>query len=143
MGQGVQTQANATTGVNSASPTTISFSGVVFDDAGFFNAGNPSRLTVPAGLAGLYMINANFAWPVSATGSRTVTLRKNATSTLALSQEQNAGAADLVVENVTWIGRLAVGDFVEIQATQDSGGTLTAPFVANNYPNLAMAFLGS
>lgn len=95
---------------------------------------NNSRLTVPSGsgLAGLYSIRASVTFPANSTGFRRIQIRKNAAGsstggtligTTHLPTLTTASTATTVV-----YGRdayLTAGDYVEVFALQDSGGSLT------------------
>ena len=90
----------------------------------FFNAGNPTRLTVPAGAAGIYAIDSNFSIAANATGLRFMQFFLNGAGAGFFSFGQNAGSAfNHDIAGGTKI-RLAVGDFIEVIAFQNSGGAL-------------------
>lgn len=82
---------------------------------------NTSRITCVT--AGRYRFIGQVAYPSNATGYRSALLRKNG-SNIAISQAQAANGASHYQQVVDEI-LLAVGDYVELFATQSSGGNLT------------------
>lgn len=95
------------------------------DDAlGFHDtAANTSRLTVPAGRAGLYLLAANVQFATNATGARFVRLLLNGTNQVAIFNSPAVGGfatRALVVA----LRRLVAGDYLEVQVYQDSGAAL-------------------
>ena len=84
---------------------------------------NPSRMTVPAGAAGLWLVIGLATWAGGAGAQRQTLLLKNGAGIItnvvtasAVYNPQNVFAALLV---------LNVGDYLELQGYQDSGGNLT------------------
>lgn len=106
-----------------ATTTVLAWDVEAFDSNGFHdNVTNNSRLTVPAGLGGTYLVTGQVSFAANATGDRMLTINKNglvdaqasARATAALHHRQQI-AAELV---------LAAGDYVELTAYQTSGGAL-------------------
>lgn len=85
---------------------------------------NTSRLTVPAGLAGLFLLGGTCQYTASASGAlRYASLRLNGSTVLALAEL--APATGLFPAFVlTTLYRLNAGDYVELCAIQDSGAAL-------------------
>lgn len=81
---------------------------------------NTSRLTCR--VPGLYVIGGGIQWDTNTTGSRGASIKINATTYL---QIQLAPAAAELHQQVTTLYRLSPGDYVELMAFQDSGGTRT------------------
>jgi len=109
-----------------ATATAVTFDTEVFDtDAFHSTATNTSRITIPAGLAGKYQVNAIFTWQGNNTGFRTLGLYKNG----AIYQwaPQVLGSTVMNAGGVTFstILTLAVTDYIEIFAYQSSGGALS------------------
>lgn len=86
-------------------------------DAYHDNSTNNSRLTVPTGLAGKYMINGTFAWSGSSTGKRYIGILLNGTTAIAQTGINVAQESS----TISVLYNLAEGDYVELQAWQDSG----------------------
>jgi len=69
-------------------------------------------------------------------------LRKNGATVLA--EVQAIGLATVAMEQqVTAIAVLAAGDYIELVATQGSGGTLDAQNVSTWAPTMSMTFIGT
>lgn len=84
---------------------------------------NTTRLTIPAGLAGKYRVSVNGVFDNSATGTRLVRILKNGSS-LTRSGGAASSAGIGLAMNPTWVGDLVAGDYIEVDAYQDSGGAL-------------------
>lgn len=110
-----------TTANNTA--TKIAFDGEIFDTDGFHsNSTNNTRITIPTGLGGKYLINMNLKYYANATGNRYLILLKNNTTsyeviTYTPSGNYTSAAASIILD-------LTAGDYLEWQAFQSSGGTL-------------------
>lgn len=104
--------------------TTLAFDQEDIDSDAFHSTStNNSRLTVPAGLSGDYFVYGQVAM-ASFTGSVEALIKRNATTIVA---SHTAGSGTASGPGV-WVGRvltLAVGDFVELQVWQNSGGNVT------------------
>lgn len=107
---------------------------VVSFDAEDFDLGTPSNdmhdNTTNAGrltcrVAGLYYVTANICFDSNATGIRAVRLRMNGTGNpFAQIECNNSGAANFTQINLSAPWRMAVNDYVEVEAVQVSGGGL-------------------
>jgi len=85
---------------------------------------NPSRLTVPTGGDGTYLVTASLDWASSAAGNgRIARLRKNATTEI---QRQSMGPTTAFLPAHVLVAqlKLVATDFLEFEAFQDSGGSL-------------------
>ena len=85
---------------------------------------NPSRLTIPAGMAGYYHMGGSFQWAVSGAPSlRLAIIQLNGTTPIAVNGYQAANAAN-TYSNISCDYHLAVGDYVELHAYQLSAADL-------------------
>lgn len=103
--------------------TTVTFDEVdYYDPYGFHNpASNPSRLTVPTGCAGVYVLAGTFVWgalPGTFAGCRFLANGGTLVGENAATNQAAAGAA-----STHW--SLAVGDYIEMQVFQNSGGPIS------------------
>ncbi len=97
-----------------------------FDTDGFHDlVTNSSRMTIPAGLAGKYLVTGSVQFAASATGNRGVTIRKNGTTT-GEGMRWASGATNTMLGTATAIVDLAATDYVEVWGYQSSGGALNA-----------------
>jgi len=110
--------------INSATFTALTFDTNTFDRGGVHSTStNPSRFTVPAGGAGIYMCSSFVLWAGNATGQRQMLIRLNGSTTICTSEV--AGSAVFNAGNfVTFPVFLNVGDYIEFVVYQDSGGAL-------------------
>jgi hypothetical protein len=99
---------------------------------------NNSRLT--ALYAGIYMIVCNVEWAASAASDRTLTIRLNAATNIAV--DTATPNANTFRQQVAIIYSLAVNDFVEVNATQTTGGALNINSTGNFSPEFMMSRVG-
>ena len=130
--------ANATKTANqslaNATLTAITFDGTdILDSNSFHNpASNSSRMTIPAGYGGKYLIQAQIQWASSATGGREVQIYKNGTTVLQYIQEDAEGSLNMAISGTYG---LVATDYVEIRAYQSSGGALDVWASNSGYTN--------
>jgi hypothetical protein len=104
--------------------TAITYDTETYDtDAFHSTSSNTSRITIPTGLAGYYLIYANIAWAANGSGQRGVKIYQNGSQDRWKQfQAANGGYGNfLTVADVYYLG---VTDYIEIVAYQDSGGNL-------------------
>lgn len=108
-----------------SSATAVTLDAETFDVGALHDTGsNTSRLTVPTGGDGLYLLIGSVSFAANATGVRALTLKKNATTALADVQQVAANVTQIVP--IMCLAVLAAADYVEVYATQTSGGNLNA-----------------
>jgi hypothetical protein len=119
--------------LNSGTETIINFDQEDFDtDAFHDNVTNNSRITIPAGKAGKYLIQGKVTFPSSPGGNtsyRRMSIKLNTTTYFTSTQSNNATDGggnnfNRTVE-ISQIINLSVGDFVTLTAQQASGSTVT------------------
>jgi hypothetical protein len=110
--------------VTSGAAQALTFDSERYDDANFHSTSvNTSRLTIPA--TGRYQIGANVRFANNVTGWRQLLLQVNGVTLIGdIVVGANAGGAvtSLVLPGVDWA--FTAGDYIEILATQTSGGAL-------------------
>lgn len=147
-GQVLTADSTAATGLKWAAPATSSFVGcsvyrttdqtlanntttIINWDAEFYdtdtmhdNSTNSSRITIPSGQGGKYLLTAIAFWSNNATGARQFAFYKNGVSLgwteispSSTSASYTAGSGSLVLD-------LAAADYVEVAGVQNSGGNL-------------------
>jgi hypothetical protein len=104
--------------------TTLTFNSEAYDTAGLHStATDTSRLTAP--VAGVYNIISNVEWSADSNGRRFVQLRQNGGSNLVIDQVGGTLAPPFnTTQTVATEAKLSAGDYVEVQALQDSGSAL-------------------
>lgn len=115
---------SANISVANVSNVVLTFNSEFYDTDGYHStSSNTSRITVPSGKAGKYLINAKIVWASNATGVRVIHFQKNGTL------DNNVVCLTAVNGDETRMGAamvydLAVGDYVELVTYQSSGGSL-------------------
>ena len=94
---------------------------------------NPSRVTIPAGLGGLYVVSCGLDWANNTAGGRSAQLRTNGSGTpYDYFQYQSSPALGEVIPLGVLVVPLAAGDYFEIFGVQASGGNLNVLGAAAN-----------
>ncbi len=125
-GQFVRAYLSSNQSLTSGTTTTIGFAAETEDLLGLHdNSTNNGRITITAANAGVWWFAAAVQFASNATGIRTVTLRKNGSTDMATASVApltGVPTAVRVEDRIT----LAATDYVEVRATQNSGGNLNA-----------------
>jgi hypothetical protein len=95
----------------------------MWDTSSFHDGAAGTKITIPSGKAGYYSINFGVGWDANASNRRVVNILKNNTDNL-LSVETTSGTTYYPSTYGTVVASLAVADYLEIQAYQDSGSTI-------------------
>jgi hypothetical protein len=105
--------------------TALTFTSELVDTDNFHNnSTNTSRITIPAGKAGKYLVNSSWTWASGANSIKAIRLYKN-----------GAYHTVQVMSNISgqqfapwfpYMMELAVGDYIEAFVYQEQGGTRTA-----------------
>ena len=85
---------------------------------------NPSRITIPSGQAGRYLVTAYTAAGTNATGGRWLSVYKNGVLLRYCSFPASATLGGVQTITCSWALNLAAGDYLELAAYQSSGGAL-------------------
>lgn len=116
--------------------TTATWTSITFTSEGIDSAGGHSTVSntsrYVAVHTGWYDVKGGVAFAFHATGARSVRFAVNGTPRAGFEREQ---AIAVTYGNCTSISRniyLAAGDYLELQAFQNSGGTLATSYVADN-----------
>ena len=132
--------------VNDTTTTVIQFDGEDFDTDGFHdNATNNTRLTVPTGLGGTYLVSFTIATTNgtgnNAVGSRQTRIWKNGIVNL-LGSDQRPSASGIAADVAgVFVSQLADGDYIEFEYWQNSGGSLIAVGAGPGGPHRHIATL--
>lgn len=119
----VHAHRSAAQSIATATATAVQFSSVdVWDTDAFHDpASNNTRLTVPAGLAGRYVLFGTTTFSANTTGRRFIALRRNGVETeWGTSHEPNNALHRVPVAGEV---ELSVGDYMELWVYQDSGAS--------------------
>ena len=129
--------------ISNATETALTFDAENYDTDSFHdNSTNNTRMTVPAGKAGRYLITANTTFTNNATGQRIVYVYVNATHVNTTGPAIGGSASIDLGMTTTYVANLAVNDIVEVRAYQNSGGTL-AVFGLTTRSSFQVSYLGA
>jgi hypothetical protein len=105
---------------------------------------NTARLTVPSGGGGFYIIGGHLAIAASSGGSyRTAAIRVNGSTVIAQQTLAPLSASIDVRCSITTAYQLAATDYVELLASQDSGGALNVLAAGNYTPEFWMKWVST
>jgi hypothetical protein len=135
-------QSAAATSITNNTQTALAYDQESFDTDGFHSTSvNNSRITIPTGLGGYYLIRMNTRFDVSPVGTRKGSLWINGVDTTA-----NPEFAPSATAYVTGIGsiilKLNAGDYLQHYVLQSSGGALNCYARGEEYP-FQVQFLGA
>jgi hypothetical protein len=123
---GTSVYISSDTAVANDTGTYLAYPNETFDSGGYHdNATNNSRITIPSGKGGYYLIGANITWDGNATGVRRLVFEKNRTTSL-LYFAQNPGNSSIWSQAHSVVAYLNAADYVETRISQTSGGNLNA-----------------
>ncbi len=134
---GAKAYRSTTQSIPNNTGTPVEFDAEDFDSDGFHDTGtNPSRFTVPAGLAGKYLATGSALWAAGGSGSRSLSFHVNgAAQRSVVKGDDPAAGATSASFDISEVLNLAEGDYVELVAFQDSGGSLSLS-ATNTYMSL-------
>lgn len=127
--RGAMVRKSANQSISSGTNTPVTWQTAIYDTSGIYSPSNPTRLTVPAGVTKVRLA-AQIVFGANATGKRDVLIQKNGslnydgratTNTLPVT-----GTSQTMTVNLTSpVLEVTQGDYFEILAYQNSGGSLT------------------
>jgi hypothetical protein len=116
---------NTAQSINTATATVLALNNEDFDVGTMHDlVTNNSRVVVPTGGDGLYLVMGGTTFAANATGTRQLLIRKNGATILAQNLVPIVSAATSLVVQASQIVVLAAADYVELTAAQTSGGAL-------------------
>ncbi len=129
VGRGALVKLTTNLSIANNTATAVTWSSAEYDDASLWSAGNPTRLTVPAGGWTRARLSANLGWQSSTSGRRVMEIRKNGASTawgLPLVHVPVTSNARTNMNGTTAVSGVTVtaGDYFEVWVTQNSGVAL-------------------
>jgi len=105
--------------------TAVTFNAETIDTDGFHSTStNTSRITIPAGLSGKFLVTVNTLWDLQGTGIRNFNVRKNG-ATFYAPQEIIGSTTAYVGQAASAILEAVAGDYFELFVLQTSGAGLT------------------
>lgn len=124
--------------------TAINWNSEDIDTDGFHdNATNNSRITIPTGKGGKYLISAKLAYQSSATGERAVQIYKNG-SQISQMNIKNGLTGTFFTPSHTVVFAAVATDYFEVYGFQNSGGNLsTEPGGSGETQQFSITYLGA
>lgn len=112
--------------ISNGTNTAVTWTSETFDTNGFHsNTTNTSRMTIPSGYAGKYLVNASVRWETAASGYETrIAVVKNG-STVQQRIQLSSTTAVTSNQDITLIVDCAVNDYLEIFVEQNRGQNST------------------
>jgi hypothetical protein len=145
--------ANTLTGVGvtksaTQSIATATYTAVTWDQEGWDtdsyhdNVTNNSRITIPSGKGGKYLVTTNITYAAAGGGGyRLVNIYKNGAGTGDNSFTPSASFNTTVI--VSKVFDLAVADYIQVYTAQDSGGALNVQASSSHGTSLQVTYLGA
>ena len=134
---------NVSTGsisVSNNTDTVVTWDTEAYDTDSFHSTvTNTSRMTIPTGKGGKYIVTSKFRWDTNTTGNRSVTFYVNGTG---VDGTNIAGNYASPFQVYTAVLNVSAGDYVEVYAFQDSGGTRTLN-LNQNQSKFTISYLGA
>jgi hypothetical protein len=119
------------------------FNAEEFDTDGYHdNSSNNSRITIPSGKGGKYLVVAGIAWAGNSSGLRNAELYKNGSLLVGNSQFAPSPAFSSRF-TFSSIVSLSAADYIEIKVLQQSGGSLDLLAGAGTATRFGVVYLGA
>ncbi len=111
--------------ITSGVDTVLTFDSERFDSDGFHSTSvNTSRITIPAGMDGYYLLGCDVAFAGNATGVRRVAILQNGATELVKVDLHVVSSAGVSVGTPPLFNQCAAADYFEVRVLQSSGGNL-------------------
>ena len=130
--------------ISNDTDTAVTWDSEVYDtDAYHSTSTNTSRVTIPAGKAGKYLITITANFAANSTGTRFARATINGTSTFLIADQ--APTQDGVGARISGstVANLSVSDYVEMYVAQLSGGSIDLQGIDNYRSQITVSFLGA
>lgn len=135
---GVGVGKTATQAISNNTDTAVTFDTEDFDTDSFHsNVTNNSRLTIPSGKNGKYLLTGCLAWAGNANGLRAIKIYKN--GVILIENSLFFGGSDGLTQPESFVFDLVATDYLEIFCRQSSGGNLNV----NTPTKFQLTYLGA
>jgi hypothetical protein len=116
-----------TQSIPGSADTKLTFTSETFDtDAYHSTSSNTSRITVPSGLDGYYLVGGHVQWAQNGTGVRAMRVEKNGATVNGAGNQNPGNAGTAIGFETSVVVHLVATDYVEINVFQSSGGALVS-----------------
>jgi predicted flavoprotein YhiN len=138
---GVRLTKSANQSISNSTTTAVTFDGETYDtDAFHDNSTNNTRITIPSGKDGYYLIYGAVSWGINATGRREYKLLKNGVLFTEGGTGPTSGAS---VSNIfSIVLNLAAADYIELGGFQTTGGAFDVQSTASMGTTFGVVKLG-
>ena len=136
---------SADVSLTSGTATAITCDSEFYDTDGYHStSSNTSRITIPSGKGGYYLIQGYTQYAANATGNRTTSIRKNGSTILLqnLNSVQPEASRSTNIA-IAYVGNFAVADYIELFGVQNTGGALTIQMVPSYTFHFSATYLGA
>jgi hypothetical protein len=132
--------------ITSGTQTTLTFDAEMYDTDNYHsNVTNNTRLTIPAGLGGIYHVRGRVNYDPNATGARYLIISVNGTSSANYDSyvvyPAVSGGIETMID-VNTIVALSAGDYIELFTIQNSGSSITSKGGLNFYTDFSLNLIG-
>jgi hypothetical protein len=137
---GVRLRLSGSQSIPNATDTVLNYTVENFDTNSYHdNTTNNSRITIPAGKAGYYLVFGTVNYSQVANGARVHEILYNNTTTIARDESLSNGGSIQVCHSISSVYYLAEADYIEHRLYQGSGGSLDA---LANHTQFGAVYLG-
>ena len=128
--------------ISNTTQTDLTFVGEHFDTDGYHSDSvNTSRITIPTGKTGYFLVTARVAFASNSTGTRGLWIRVNGSETQ-FAAAQPVSTGDLTTVQISQIMALSAGNYITMNAYQASGGSLNTA-IDQGKTAFAIQYLGA
>lgn len=121
--------------------TSLALDTETYDDGGYHDSGTNTRITIPTGKGGKYLVGGQARFASAGGNQRFIRVLKNGSANV-ISNQNLIGSANVSTVNVNGVVSLAAGDYVELQVFQDSGGAVNVTASSDFSPTFWASYLG-
>ena len=138
---GASAYKSAAQSLTTATYTLVTFNTENFDtDSIHDNSSNTSRMTIPSGKGGKYLVTGQLLFATNSTGIRICEILKNGSNVTYIQvQPATTDATSLLIN---WVVNCVATDYIEVRAYQDTGGALNLN-QNNGGTTLQVSYLGA
>lgn len=97
--------------------TTLTWDTETLDTDAFYDTGTPSRITIPAGMGGYYIVSVAIRWQSNAGGSRSLWVEDDTGAALGREMVSPSGGT-YTNQTLTFVAPLSAGDWIIARAYQ-------------------------
>lgn len=128
--------------INNATDTVITLDTELFDVGSMHSTvTNTSRITIPTGGGGTYLICGQVTFAANTTGQRNLDIWKNGTTRIGNDRKNMTVASQECTLSILMFEKLVATDYIELRVQQDSGGALNVLTKDPWSPSLAVIWV--